>query len=204
MGVSYLYHVFGEDIYNLCLPLFNTVKKEQLEFIVEMISKRVNSPMTSSLGRLFDGIAAIIGLRNIVFFEGQAAMELEMVAHANNPGIYPYEWNDRDVAAVAFDPIIRGIVADLQEAVPVPIISARFHATLIRLFTELCSQIRNKHGLDRVALSGGVFQNSILLSGLCHALGEIGFSVYTHTDVPSNDGGISLGQAVAAFAMTKR
>lgn len=168
-----------------------------------MISKGVNSPLTSSLGRLFDGVAAIIGLRNSVYFEGQAAMELEMVAHAGHQGIYPYEWNDNHVFTVAFAPIIRGIVADVHAAVPVPIISAKFHATLIRLFTELCDQIRNNNGLDRIALSGGVFQNSILLSGLCHALGKKGFSVYTHTKVPANDGGISLGQAVAAFAMTR-
>lgn len=203
MGVSYLYHVFGEDIYNLHLPLFNAVKKDKIEFIVEMISKGVNSPLTSSLGRLFDGVAAIVGLRSSVYFEGQAAMELEMVAHAGHQGIYPYEWNDNNVFTVAFAPIIRGIVADIHAAVPTPIISAKFHATLIRLFTELCDQIRNNNGLDRIALSGGVFQNSILLSGLCRELEEKGFSVYTHTNVPANDGGISLGQAVAAFAMTR-
>lgn len=203
MAVSYLYDAFGEEFWRLDLSALNEIDEKKMKFIVEMISKRVNSPDTSSLGRFFDGIAAIVGIRNNVSFEGQAAMELEMIAGEKTGATYDYEWVSEDVHRVLLQPIVRGVVDDLAKGVRPSTISSKFHTTLIRMFSELCDVIRMESGLDRVALSGGVFQNSILLTGLIQALKEKNFHVITHTRVPANDGGISLGQAMVAAAVAK-
>ncbi|MFC1798718.1 carbamoyltransferase HypF [Thermodesulfobacteriota bacterium] len=204
MAVSYLYHTFEKDFKNLRLPVIETVEAGKLNFVTKMIDKQVNSPLTSSLGRLFDGIAAIVGIRNRVFYEGQAAMELEMLADEIAPQAYSYHWGKKKNCQVDIKPVIRGVVDDMHQQISPAVISARFHATLVQMFTDLCVEIEKEHGLNRVALSGGVFQNSILLNGLCQMLEEKGFTVFTHKQVPTNDGGISLGQAVAAYAMTNR
>jgi len=201
MALGYLYDAFGEAFWNLNLPLFREIDKKKIARIVEMIGKGINSPATSSLGRLFDGVAAIAGLRTHVFFEGQAAMELEMAACATRADFYDYAWKSQDFYQVMVPPIIRAVVRDVQEGVAAAEIGARFHLTLIRLFADLCAAIRADSGLNRVALSGGVFQNAILASGLEQALSAKGFEVYSHRQVPANDGGISLGQAVIGAAM---
>ncbi|UCH20806.1 MAG: carbamoyltransferase HypF [Deltaproteobacteria bacterium] len=200
MAVSYLYDAFGEDLWNLNLPLLQTIDAKKLKVIIQMIVKRVNSPDTSSLGRLFDGVAAIVGLRNYVAFEGQAAMELEMTADVAVDAIYDYEWHAGDIIKISPRPIIREVVKDMHQGIDPSVISARFHRTLIKLFTELCQVIRKETTLNRVVLSGGVFQNSLLLTGLISALEKQSFEVFTHTLVPTNDGGICLGQAMVANA----
>jgi hydrogenase maturation protein HypF len=169
-----------------------------------MISKRVNAPQTSSLGRLYDGIAAILGIRKRVAYEGQAAMELEMAIREETEETYDYEWErGKDSYQILLHPIIRGVVKDMENGLQVSDISSKFHTTLIRLFSDLCTLLRKETGLDRVALSGGVFQNAILLAGLRKALEEKNFQVFTHCLVPCNDGGISLGQAVVAAAIAE-
>lgn len=203
MAVSYLYDVFGKDFAGYNLPLFGQLDDSKVKFIVEMISKKVNSPLTSSLGRFFDGIAAIIGIRNTVFFEGQAAMELEMLADEKAKGIYNFEWTSGEIHRIFLQPIISGVVNDMEMGVSPSTISGKFHNTIIALFSELCEVIRKENGLNRVALSGGVFQNSIILSGLIKGLKQRGFQVITHSLVPTNDGGISLGQAMIAAAACK-
>jgi hydrogenase maturation protein HypF len=127
-------------------------------------------------------------------------MELEMAAGKAADEIYEYEWRQDDRIKILTQPIIRSIASDVISGVKVPVISARFHHTLIRLFSDLCGKLRRSHGLNRVVLSGGVFQNAILLTGLHQALEQKNFEVYTHKLVPTNDGGISLGQAVVAAA----
>ncbi|MFH1581970.1 MAG: carbamoyltransferase HypF [Pseudomonadota bacterium] len=203
MAVSYLCDAFGEDFAGYNLPLFGQLDDSKVKFIVEMISKKVNSPLTSSLGRFFDGIAAIIGIRNTVFFEGQAAMELEMLADEKAKGIYNFEWTSGEIHRIFLKPIISGVVNDMEMGVSPSTISGKFHNTIIALFSELCEVIRKENGLNRVALSGGVFQNSIILSGLIKELKQRGFQVITHSLVPTNDGGISLGQAMIAAAACK-
>jgi hydrogenase maturation protein HypF len=168
-----------------------------------MIEKGVNAPETSSLGRLFDGVAAICGLRERVAFEGQAAMELEMLSATDITDAYPFEWGDGPLRTVCVDPIVRQVVEDLRQQVPLPVIGGKFHSTLVRLFAGLCRELRKETGLSRVVLSGGVFQNAILLTGMTEALTGMGFSVFSHRIVPTNDGGISLGQAVAAAAVAE-
>ncbi|MGD2269569.1 MAG: carbamoyltransferase HypF [Desulfobacterales bacterium] len=200
MAVSYLYDALGEGFWNLDLPLLQEIGPRDLQVIIEMINKRVNSPDTSSLGRLFDGVAALVGLRSCVAFEGQAAMELEMTAAGIDEKIYDYEWLTADGIQIQPGSIIRGVVYDMLKGVPASVISARFHGTLIRLFAEVCKVIRKDTRLNRIVLSGGVFQNTRLLSGLFPALENQGFEVFAHKVVPTNDGGISLGQALVASA----
>ncbi|MEA3279269.1 MAG: carbamoyltransferase HypF [Thermodesulfobacteriota bacterium] len=201
MAVSYLYDAFGEELYSLDLPVLKEIDKNKIRFIVEMISKQINSPSTSSLGRFFDGIAAIIGIRNYVVFEGQAAMELEMLAEKNINKTYDFKWISGDMHKIFLQPIVCGVVDDMSKGVHPSDISSKFHATIIKMFSELCDVIRKESGLNRIALSGGVFQNSIILTGLIEKLKEKGFQVFTHTQVSANDGGISLGQAMVAAAV---
>jgi len=201
MGLSYLQRAFGKQAADLDLPLLQSVNGDRAAVIFQMIDKGLNSPETSSLGRLFDGVAAIIGLRETVRFEGQAAMELEMIAELEETGHYDGQWHRID-GQYRLDPglLVRQIVSDCNRGVPAAAISSRFHNSLTRLFTELCQTLRADTGLDRVVLSGGVFQNALLLTALTTALAKTGFKVYSQQLVPANDGGLSLGQAVAAAA----
>ncbi len=198
MAVSYLHHAFGKKMADLSLPSFAALDPGHRRLIVDMIEKSVNAPETSSMGRLFDGVAAIIGLRHRVRHEGQAAMELEMAAGEAEAG-YDFSWDDavRPIR-ISPDPIIRAVVSDVLAGCSPASISGRFHATLVALFCALCARIRSDTGLSRVILSGGVFQNVRLLTGLSKRLRTEGFAVFTHRQVPTNDGGLSLGQAVAA------
>ena len=202
MAVSYLYDAFGEGFLDLKLPFFQDLEKRKVEIVMHMISKKVNSPQTSSLGRLFDGIAAILGIRKKAAYEGQAAMELEMAMLKDTKESYGYEWEQgKDSYHIPVHPIIRGVVSDIKNGLEAPDISSKFHMTLILLFSDICTVLRKETGLDRVVFSGGVFQNATLLVGLKKALEEKDFQVFTHSLVPCNDGGISLGQAVVAAAM---
>jgi hydrogenase maturation protein HypF len=200
MAISYLRLAFGDDFHNLDLAVLHEIERHKLTIISEMITKGVNAPITSSLGRLFDGVAAIAGLRSSVNFEGQAAMELEMMAADSTDTVYDGQWVFEDGYKILVAPIIRDVVQDVQSGVSVAQISAAFHSTLIRLFADICNDIRKQRELNRVVLSGGCFQNAILLTGLIQELQRQHFEVFAHEKVPTNDGGISLGQAVVAAA----
>jgi hydrogenase maturation protein HypF len=204
MAVSHLYRIYGKHLFNLNLPLLKEIDRKKIDVMIEMIDKNINSPLTSSLGRLFDGVAAIAGIRNQVVFEGQAAMELEMAATGSADEAYEYAWADEEVLKIDPQPIIAGVARDVAQGVSTSQVSDKYHATLIRIFTELCELMKKKTHISRVALSGGCFQNSILLSGLLKRLEQKGFKVLTHKKVPANDGGIALGQAVIADAKLSR
>ncbi|MEP6698026.1 MAG: carbamoyltransferase HypF, partial [Pseudonocardiales bacterium] len=160
----------------------------------------VNSPLTSSVGRLFDAVAAVLDVRDVVSYEGQAAIELERLVDPAETGDYPASLTGAPVVQIDCGEIIRAIAADVTRGVPVPVIAARFHNTMARVVVEVCTRIRDDRGVGTVALSGGVFQNVVLLTGCVSRLGAAGFRVLTHSVVPCNDGGISLGQAVIAGA----
>jgi hydrogenase maturation protein HypF len=174
-----------------------------METMVKMISSGINCPLTSSLGRLFDGIAAITGVRSRVYFEGQAAMEMEMAAGQVTEAHYNYEWEAGEYYRIMPRPIVRGVVEDLLKGIRPSEISAKFHCTLIRLFSDICEIVSRERGIKRVVMSGGVFQNAILLTGLNKALEDRGLQVFSHRIVPTNDGGICLGQAMAAAAILR-
>jgi hydrogenase maturation protein HypF len=204
MAVSYLRDAFGDAFWDLDLPVLKQNDSQKLKIMAEMIQKGINCPSTSSLGRLFDGVAAIAGIRNRVNFEGQAAMEMEMLAGDDSGSIYDFEWLAGAPIQILPAPIIRGVVEDARNGLSIAEISIKFHKTLIELFTEICLAIRRNTDLDRVVLSGGCFQNSILLKGMIHRLASSGFEVFAHQQVPTNDGGISLGQALVAAAIVKQ
>jgi hydrogenase maturation protein HypF len=201
MAVSYLCDAYGERLGGLDLPFLREAGADKVKRLQEMIAKRINSPLTSSLGRLFDGVAALAGLRSRVNYEGQAAMELEMAVQTETESFYEYAWEGDGPVRILPAPIIRGVVEDIGKGCSLSAISAKFHNTLIRLLADLCERIRRERGLKRVALSGGVFQNARLLTGLSSALEAKGFEVFSHRQVPTNDGGIALGQAVIAAAL---
>ena len=172
---------------------------ERLRIIDAMLERRVNTIPTSSAGRLFDAVASLIGLRHTVSFEGQAAMMLEAEAclEPAESG-YPFAVNAGEPAEVDLRPIIRSIVDEVEHGTPASRIAARFHRTLIEVIAEVCHRMRAELHLNRVCLSGGCFQNALLLEGCVEALRADGFEVFFQREIPANDGGISLGQAAIA------
>jgi hydrogenase maturation protein HypF len=207
MAVSYLHNAFGWDALRLAHQMLAGVEGEKIEFILNLLKKRINSPLTSSVGRLFDAVASLIGLCQVNTYEGQAPMELESLIYTEVPhnDAYPYRMADRNGALVVdFAPAIQSIVADRNERKSGAHIACKFHNTVAEFAVEVCEMIRSLHGLGKVALSGGVFQNKYLSERLTLLLERGGFTVYKHRNVPPNDGGISLGQAaVAAYRYRK-
>jgi hydrogenase maturation protein HypF len=204
MAVSYLFQAYGEDLRDLPLPLLKRIDRSKIEILVRMIQKGINSPLTSSCGRLFDGVASLIGLRDTVAFEGQAAMELEMIQGRESEGPYDFEvLRSQETLQILPQPIIRGVVEDVRQGASREQISRRFHRTLVEVLTQVCRTLRDDRGLGKVALGGGVFQNRTLLTEMEARLRAEGFQVFSKSLVPSNDGGISLGQAVAAHYMRR-
>jgi hydrogenase maturation protein HypF len=169
-----------------------------------MAAKGVNSPLTSSAGRLFDAAAALLGVRDAINYEGQAAVELEQLADPRVPAeleAYPAGLDDGEgpFRARGAD-LLHALLDDQTNGVPAPLIAARFHHGVAALIEAGCLRLRESHGLGTVALSGGVFQNRLLLGAAVTRLEARGFRVLLHARVPCNDGGISLGQAVIAAA----
>lgn len=161
------------------------------------LERQINTPMTSSMGRLFDAAAALAGVRQSVNYEAQAAIEFEALADENEDGAYPFQ---REQGVIHLKNALEALIADVLADVPVPVISARFHNGLARLALDVCWSLRKSRGIDQVALSGGVWQNITLLRRTLSLLRDDGFIVYIHQQVPANDGGLSLGQAVVAAA----
>ena len=207
MAVSHLYRAYGPEYKDLKLSILQD-HADKITLIEQMIDKSINSPLTSSCGRLFDSVAALLGMRHTVSFEGQAAAELEMLLEPDNTdsSSYPFEIIKAEDKPwlLPVKPIITGIVEDLLENIPPQLISKRFHNTLAALFTGICQEIRDQKNINSVVLSGGVFQNLNLLRPVKSSLEVLSFDVYAHEQVPTNDGGLSLGQAVAGRAMYER
>ncbi len=178
------------------LPTLQAFTGPELRLLTEMLERRLNSPRTSSAGRLFDGVASLIGLRQVCRFEGQAAMELEFLTHdMASEEHYPFELQEGDGASVLdWAPLVRNIVADVRGGVAGPVISVRFHNTLVEMMVAMARTA----GLERLVLSGGCFQNRYLTERAICRLRQEGFRPYWHQRVPPNDGGIALGQVFAA------
>jgi hydrogenase maturation protein HypF len=168
--------------------------------VVSMARRGVNSPLTSSAGRLFDAVAALTGVRDAVNYEGQAAIELEQLADPREDGAYHAAIEPADPFRAHGTDFIRAAISDIAAAIPAEIVAARFHNGVAAMVEAGCVLLRDRCGLDTVALSGGVFQNLLLLERVVSRLEARGFRVLTHSRVPCNDGGISLGQAVVAAA----
>jgi hydrogenase maturation protein HypF len=179
------------------VPRIQGIPEERQRVVRHMIDTGFNTVQTSSCGRLFDAVAALIGLRTEVNFEGQAAIELEAIAAPAIDTRYDFSLDGEDLD---FRPAIAEIVASRE---PVSVVAARFHNTVVEAIVATCRQIGRETGLSRVCLSGGVFQNWRLLARTVPALRRAGFAVYLHEKVPPNDGGIALGQAAIAAAYTQ-
>ena len=175
------------------------------QIVLRQVERGINAPLTSSCGRLFDAVAALLGIRREITYEGQAAIELETVA-ASFSGIrreagYPVPVTQVDgLWTLDAGAIIRHVLQDMATAVEASRVAYRFHRTIARALVEMAERVREETGLSRVVLSGGCFQNRLLLEELIALLQENGFTVYTHRHVPPNDGGLSLGQALIAAA----
>ncbi len=201
-GLSWLRESFGADL-PTDLKLFERVPERDIHLVSRMISRGINTVATSSCGRLFDAVASIIGLRQHVTFEGQAAIELEMAAQPGIDDSYSFEINSAAPAQIDLRPTIRDIVRDLENGQENSVISSRFHNTIAALIAEVCRRIRESEHLNRVCLSGGTFQNVYLLERAVRSLRALNFEVLLHSLVPPNDGGIALGQAVIANQILK-
>jgi hydrogenase maturation protein HypF len=182
---------------------FEGVPENHVRVVRRMIESGVNTVPTSSCGRLFDAVAAIIGLRTTVNFEAQAAIELEMIAERGNTARYPFEIERGPLWQVDFRPMIAQIAREAAEGTPRPAISAKFHNTVAEAIVETCRRIRGETKLARVCLSGGTFQNMRLLGLTVAGLRGTGFEVFLHAKVPPNDGGIALGQAAIAAELLR-
>jgi len=202
MALSYLYTLLGEGFSLEGLP-FSKLNPVELEIIRQQLRRGINCPLTSSAGRLFDAVSALIGVRGEIDYEAQAAIELEMLAlnEADKFGAncYPFSIGEQQgMKVVKLGELFFAVVQDVKNQVPVPIISLKFHNTMAQIILRMCKLIARESGIIQVALSGGVFQNRLLLKSATAALQREDFSVLTHHLVPGNDGGISLGQAVIA------
>jgi len=168
--------------------------------VLAMARRQVNSPLTSSAGRLFDAVAALLGVRDAINYEGQAAVELEQLADAAERGAYAAAITPQQPFLVAGRDLVRAAAEDLAAGAAAPTVAARFHHGVAGLIADGCLLLRERHGLGTVALSGGVFQNLLLLHATVSRLEAHGFAVLVHSRVPCHDGGISLGQAVVVAA----
>jgi hydrogenase maturation protein HypF len=196
MAVAYLWATFGQEIFQEELPLSRKWDPGQIEVLVHMMQRGLNSPLTSSCGRLFDGVAALAGLRDRIAYEGQAAIELEQ---RMEPTAERYQYEFREVGEkLLLSPtaIFRQVYEDAVSGVEPSLISGKFHQTLVEMFAEVSVNLCKLHGLNRVVCSGGVFQNVFLLEKLEERLAGSGLEVYTPELIPANDACISLGQAV--------
>jgi hydrogenase maturation protein HypF len=200
MAVSYLAHHFQQDFLHWKIPFVQSLDLSNTEILLHMIERSVNSPLTSSCGRLFDAVSALVGIRSEVNYEAQAAIELEMeIGEKESHEAYSIDLLRRgETWIIDTKPTFEAIVADLQNNVPVTSISQRFHNGLVETFVKLAQLIRANTALDRVCLSGGTFHNVYLLTRLQRRLKDSGFHVFTQAEVPAGDGGLSLGQALIA------
>jgi hydrogenase maturation protein HypF len=200
MAVSYLVHHFGRDFLKMQLPSFQNIPQSKLDLLQQMIDRRVNSPLTSSCGRLFDAVAALVGIRQRVNYEAQAAIELEMVAeNSSSEGAYPFELvPDGNGWIIGTRTLFEALIEDVLAEQPISEISRQFHNGLIEIFARIGDLLRARTSLNRICLSGGVFHNFYLLQHLSARLLAAGFDVFTHSEAPAGDGGLSLGQALIA------
>ena len=224
-AIGYILTLLGENGLNAAMATLNDVKGKQprqasigqvgdveIDIIKRQIERKINSPLCSSMGRLFDAISALLGIRGEIDYEGQAAVELEMNAYSSliassvsDKGIshaqehYSFSMvKDEAIRVVRLKDLLSAVIDDLRRGVSDGTIAVRFHNTVAQMTNEMCRLIADETGIRQVALSGGVFQNRLLLRRTVSLLESSGFQVFTHRQVPCNDGCVSLGQAVIA------
>lgn len=197
MAMAYLFHYFGEFyLRENFRSLFSEVDDKSFEAVLFMLKQNVNCPETSSAGRLFDAVSALTGVCPNASYHAEPPMRLESIADMNCAEFYPFTF-EKDM--VSYKNTFQGILKDISNRKEIGLISAKFHNTMVQVMMKVVAEINRKTGLKKVVFSGGTFQNKILLERAENELGKAGYEVYSHTLVPSNDGGIALGQlAIAA------
>jgi hydrogenase maturation protein HypF len=204
VALALLWEIYGDAALEMddLLPI-RALRLTERRLLAQMLAKGLNTPVTTSAGRLFDGVAALIGLHQEVSFEGQAAMALEFAADEREAGAYPLPISTFPLAHSPAPPLIldwqtllEAVLSDLRSGVSAGIMAARFHNALV----ETIAAVARAVGQRRVALTGGCFQNRLLTERTADRLGRAGFEVLLHRQVPPNDGGISLGQVAVAAA----
>jgi hydrogenase maturation protein HypF len=197
-ALGVLFEIFGSNFSSISdLPTLQAFDKEKLSVITKMLEQGLNSPVTSSAGRLFDAVSSIIGMRQVMRYEGQAAMELEFaIGDIKINESYPFEAkNNEELVVVNWERLILSIVDDYRNNVAPGLISAKFHNSMAEIIVECARQSGGK----KIVLSGGCFQNKYLLERSVDRLTQEGFRPYFHQRIPPNDGGIALGQIMAAL-----
>ena len=202
IAISYLYDIFKED-YAAYVPKHLQEKKHQI--ITEIIKKDINSPKASSIGRLFDAVAALLGFDAKITFQGEAAIDLENLCCRDDQSFYQYNISLEDgIYIIDCKPLIKSVVIEVIDGIDKELIARRFHNTIIKFTIELCEILRKEYNLSSVVLSGGVFQNEILLINVYKELIKRDFKVYIHEQIPANDEGISIGQMIIGNEILKK
>lgn len=193
MAFSYIYHYLGDSFDFASVPLFKSIDPDKLQLVRDMIVRRINSPLTSAAGRLFDAVSSLLGFCQYATFDSEAPVRLESAIEGVTNESYPFEAG----RTIIFAETILSVLKDIPYIHP-SVISAKFHNTVAEIILEISTQIRNNTSLDKVVLTGGVFQNKYLTEKTIYLLRRSGFTVFTNNLIPSNDGGLSLGQLVIA------
>jgi hydrogenase maturation protein HypF len=209
-AVGLLWEIFGDSLAERLLVLsgvevsqrlrempqlkpLQAFSPQEFQAIAVMLSRQINTPLTSSVGRLFDAIASLLDLRHQASFEGQAAMELEFLLDRSALAEY-YQFDARSTV-IDWSPTIGAILQDLDRQLPLNWISTKFHNTLVEIIVAVAKQV----GTSQIALTGGCFQNKYLTERAVHRLSAEGFDPYWHHHIPPNDGGLAVGQTIAAL-----
>jgi hydrogenase maturation protein HypF len=193
-AISYLYKVYGKSFRELELPFLKQIDPEKIRLIIQMIDKKINCPLTSGAGRLFDCIASLLDLVQTATFQAEGPMRLESLVDPQCSDSYKFSSGD----IICFDETLRSIVEDIINGIEKVTIATKFHNTIILSIFDAVNTIRINSGINKVVLSGGVFQNKYLSERTMDLLLKNNFEVYSHSSVPANDGGLALGQLAVA------
>jgi hydrogenase maturation protein HypF len=197
LALGILFEVFGEKLFGMHPDSFiSHFTKTEQAILKKMLLQKINTPLTCSAGRLFDAVASLIGLRQHISFEGQAAMDLEFIADKNESSRYSFEFSENDPCVINWQPMIMEMLEDIRLKIPAGIVSARFHNYLVEIIVEIALMSRE----ERIVLTGGCFQNKYLTERTIQRLQQKGLRVFWHKDIPPNDGGLSVGQLMAVAA----
>lgn len=204
VAVSYINSIENLKLREKGINLIKNLYKQDVKIICKALERNINCYKTSSVGRLFDGVAAILGVRGSISYEGQGAIELEAIADNNIFDSYKYSISEEEIFIVNYIKIIEGILRDIEKGIPSSVISTKFHNTVVKITVHMTFILKEKYKLNKVVISGGVFENEYLITRLLKELSTRGFEVFFNKIVPTNDGGISFGQIAVADEILKR
>ena len=199
IALAYLYHTYKKHF-----PYFEFINSRHTDVLIHMLEKKINSPLTSSAGRLFDAVSVLCGGPKIIRYEAQAAIELMQKIGSLDYSNYDIDEEANNQTFIPLQPLIKNVVNDVMENIPVNIISTKFHKTFSQMLINKTLRAREETKINDVVLSGGVFQNEFLLTIMENELKKLNFNFYSHSNIPTNDGGISFGQALVANELIEK